>query len=127
MIKESKINKSQFEELCIASSAEITADKSVAHPDLYAMLQDIAEIKRSLSSYVVMTDDENEGMDKVIRMCYAVIIFGGVLNDSKCDRLATAIPTDEEAEVQSRSRKDLRVVLLAQAKLLMQSLVPTSK
>ncbi|KAI9260891.1 hypothetical protein EDC94DRAFT_610142 [Helicostylum pulchrum] len=127
MIKDSKIDKAKFEELCAASSAEIIADKSVAHPDLYAILQDIAEIKRSINSFILMNCAEEEGMDKVIRMCYAALIFGGVLNDAKCDILSTAIPIDGEVSIESRSRKDLRVILLAQAKLLMQTMVVTSK
>lgn len=127
MIKESKIDKEQFEEICATSSADIISDKSVAHPDLYAILQDIAEIKRSINGFISMNDTEEEGMDKVIRMCYAALIFGGVLNDAKCDTLSTAIPTDGEVSIESRSRKDLRVILLAQAKLLMQTMVVTSK
>lgn len=126
MIKESKIGKTQFEDLCSKSSAAIVVDKAIVNPELYGMLQDLSELKRSLHGFINASEEETEAMDKVIRMCYAALIFGGVINETKRDELANAISTTEDG-AESRSRKDLRAILLTQAKALMQSITSTSK
>lgn len=126
MIKESRIGKIQFEELCIKSSATIAADKTSVNSELYGMLQDLSELKRSLHGFINANEEEAENMDKIIRMCYAALIFGGVINETKREELVNTTPTTEDL-AESRSRKDLRAVLLAQAKLLMQNITSISK
>lgn len=126
MIKESRIDKAQFQELCIRSSAAITADKNTVSPELYGILQDISELKRLIHGFITASEEETETMDKVIWMCYAALIFGGAMNEARREELANAISTTENF-TENRSRKDLRAILLAQAKLLMQSVTSISK
>ncbi|KAI7893343.1 uncharacterized protein EV154DRAFT_501727 [Mucor mucedo] len=126
MIKESRIDKTQFQELCVKSSAEIIADRNTVNPELYGILQDISELKRLLHGFITASEEDTEKMDKVIWLCYATLIFGGVKNEDKRGELVNAISTTEDF-AESRSRKDLRAVLLAQAKSLMQNITSTSK
>lgn len=120
MIKESRIDKSQFEVLCSASSI-VTQN---VEPELYTILQDLSELKRLTQGFITIANDD-EGLDKAIRMCYAAIVFGGESNESKRKELITAVPALGDDAIESKSRKDLRTILLAQAKVFMQSIPPS--
>lgn len=121
MIKESKIEKSQFEALCSPNSISTQNTES----ELHSTLQDLSELKRLTQGFITGADAEDDGLDKTIRMCYAALVFGGDSNEEKRNELRTAVHTNGEDAIESKSRKDLRLVLLAQAKVFMQNLPPS--
>lgn len=121
MIKESKIEKSQFETLCSANSISTQN----VEPELHTFLQDLSELKRLTQGFITGADAEDDGLDKTIRMCYAAVVFGGDHNEARREELRTAVHADGEDAIESKSRKDLRLILLAQAKLFMQNIPPS--
>lgn len=99
-------------------------DKSIADPDLYSILVDLAELRKLIQGFIVGGLDD-EDLNKVVRMAYAALILSGETNISKQKELEVAVAKDETSL--SKTRKDLRVVLLAEAKLFMQSVLATQK
>lgn len=124
MIKESKISTDGFQSICKLSSKGIMEDKSIADPDLYSILVDLAELRKLIQGFIVGGLDD-EDLNKVVRMAYAALILSGETNISKQKELEVAVAKDETSL--SKTRKDLRVVLLAEAKLFMQSVLATQK
>lgn len=124
MIKESKMSTDDFQSICKLSSKGIMEDKSIADPDLYSILVDLAELRKLIQGFIVGGLDD-EDLNKVVRMAYAALILGGETNVSKQKELEVAVAKDETSL--SKTRKDLRVVLLAEAKLFMQSVLATQK
>ncbi|GAN06215.1 hypothetical protein MAM1_0115c05695 [Mucor ambiguus] len=117
-IRNSRLDKLNFEAICSTCVRSLSEDKSLTDPELYALLQDLAELRRLTQGFISVTDSDSDGLDDAIQMCFAVVAFGG---EHTQERLPEGSNEDEN------NGKTLLETLSTQAKILMQNTTTTSK
>ncbi|KAK4510606.1 uncharacterized protein ATC70_005037 [Mucor velutinosus] len=117
-IRHSRLDKLNFEAICSTCVRSLSEDKSLTDPELYALIQDLAELRRLTQGFISVTDSDSDGLDDAIQMCFAVVAFSG---EHTQERLSEGSNEDEN------NGKILLETLSTQAKILMQNTTTTSK
>ncbi|KAL9554649.1 hypothetical protein MBANPS3_002732 [Mucor bainieri] len=117
-IRHARLDKLHFEAICSTCVRSLSEDKSLTDPELYALIQDLAELRRLTQGFISVTDSDSDGLDDAIQMCFAVVAFSG---EHMQERLSEGSNEDEN------NGKILLETLSTQAKILMQNTTTTSK
>ncbi|CEP09034.1 hypothetical protein, partial, partial [Parasitella parasitica] len=119
-IRNSRLDKLKFEAICSTFVKALSEDKSLTDPELYAIVQDLAELRRLTHLFISVTDSDNDGLDDAIQMCFAVVAFGG-------ENMSAKLSEESHAQLEENNGKILLETLSTQAKILMQNTTTTSK
>lgn len=117
IIQASQIEKEQFEAILTTYGKLLAEGKSRADFDLYSILQDLAELRRLTQAFIPTADTEQDGLDDVIQMCFAAIVFGGVNNTERMGQVLSA--ASSTALENPNHGKDLLEALLLHGKMVL--------
>ncbi|KAI7905962.1 uncharacterized protein BX663DRAFT_483630 [Cokeromyces recurvatus] len=131
-IKNSHLSKEEFETICSTFVKSVLGEKPVTDKELYDILQDLSELRRLTQGFITANDTDHDGLNDTIQICFAAFVFEDKINFEKLqDQSATvnSFPSNEvnESENQNFAEGKLLDVLLAQAKILMQSIITSSR
>ncbi|KAI8639579.1 hypothetical protein BD408DRAFT_371457 [Parasitella parasitica] len=119
-IRNARLDKLKFEAICSTFVKALSEDKSLTDPELYAIIQDLAELRRLTHLFISVTDSDDDGLDDAIQMCFAVVAFGG-------DDMSAKLNEESNMQLDENNGQILLETLSTQAKILMQNTTTTSK